>query len=813
MTILLQDMRYALRMLFKSPGFSAIAILTLALGIGANTTLFTVINGVLLNPLPFSNPWQLVAIHEKNAGLDRAPISYLNFLDWERANQSFSSIAIYHHEDYNLTGTTHPERLNGLMVSAGFFPALAVQPILGRVFNRDDDHPGAAPVVVLSAGFWKRRFAASPAIVGQSVNLRGVSYAIIGVLPPGFSFYGIDRDIYTPIGQWTDPSFLDRRVEMSAHAVGRLNPGVTLAQARSDMDSIAHTLAVNYPEADKDVGISLFSMKEDIVGDVQPLLLVLLAAVGFVLLIACANVASLLLARATRRSGEFALRAALGASRLRVISQLLTESLLLAGIGGVLGLLLAWFGTRTVITLLPTALPRTTEISLDARVLLFTLAVSLLCGIVFGLLPALKSSRTNLQQMLRQSTQGAGGARHRLQGTLVIIEVSMALVLLVGAGLMLRSLGALWRVNPGYIPENAITFSLSLPTTAKTTSAETRTRLRRFDSAISAIPGVEAVSVTLGSRPMIHDSELPFWIKGKPKPANDNDMPQAMFYLVESGFHHAMGITLQRGRFVSPQDDENAPVIVDIDDVFARTYFPDQNPIGQHIHIAEFDVEAEIVGVVGHVKQWGPGNDARSPVQAEFYYPFMQLPPKLMALVADGVAVVIRTHDDPAGVMVPVRRAVSDLDPGAVIYSVQTMNEVLSNSLAPRRLSMILLAAFAALALAMSCVGIFGVTSYLVGERTREIGVRMALGAQRRDVLRLVVGQGTRTVLIGVLIGVGAALTLTRLIRNQLYGVTAHDPLTFVGVAIVLLVVAVFACYIPARRATKIDPIVALRCE
>jgi predicted permease len=354
---------------------------------------------------------------------------------------------------------------------------------------------------------------------------------------------------------------------------------------------------------------------------------------------------------------------------------------------------------------------------------------------------------------------------------------------------------------------------MSLPANAKTSAAETRARLRRFDAAISAIPGVEAVSVTLGSRPMIHDSELPFWIKGQPKPANDNDMPQSMFYLVESGFQRAMGITLQRGRFISPHDDENAPVVVDIDDAFAQKWFPNQNPVGQRIHIAEFDVEAEIIGVVGHVKQWGPGNDAHSPVQAEFYYPFMQLPPKLMLLVADGVAVVLRTHDNPASVMPPVRRAVSATDAGAVIYSVQTMNEVLSNSLAPRRLSMILLAVFAALALAMSCVGIFGVTSYLIGERTREIGVRMALGADRGHVLRLVVGQGARTVLLGVLIGIAASLALTRLMSHQLYGVSARDPVTFIGVGVLLLFVAVCACYIPARRATTIDPIIALRCE
>ena len=812
MATFLQDLRFACRMLLKSPAFTVIALLTLALGIGANTALFSVVNGVLLNPLPYPHPSQLVAVYEKNAGMDRAPISYLNFLDWQRATQTFASIAIYRHNDYNLTGAGPAERVNGLMVSASFFPTLGIHPLLGRDLSPSDDHPGAAPVVVLSNGFWKRH-GASPSIIGQAIDLSGTRYTVIGVLPPGFSFYGVDRDVFAPIGQWTDPSFLDRRVDMSAYAVGRLKPGVTLGQAQAEMSAIAHHLAVAYPEADKDVGIALLSMKQDIVGNVQPFLLVLLAAVGFLLLIACANVAGLLLARSMRRSGEFAIRAALGAGPARVIRQLLTESLLLAGLGGVLGSLFAYFGTQAIVRLLPGALPRTGNVSLDARVLLFTLAVSLLSGVVFGLAPALRSSRTSLQQVLRQSTRGAGGARHRLQGLFVAMEIALALVLLVGAGLMLRSLAALWRVNPGYNPDHAITFSLSMPANAKTTAAETRARLRRFDAAMRAIPGVEAVSVTLGSRPMIHDSELPFWIEGRPKPANDNDMPQAMFYLVESGFRQAMGMTLERGRFISDQDNENAPVVVDIDDVFAHTYFPHQNPIGQHIHLAEFDTEAEIVGVVGHVRQWGPGNDPKSAVEAQFDYPFMQLPPKLMALVADGAAVVLRTQDDPQAVMPLVRHAVTELDPGAIVYAVETMHGVLAHALAARRLSMILLAAFAALALAMSCVGMYGVIAYLVGERTREIGVRMALGAQRADVLRLVIGQGTRMALLGVAAGLVAAFGLTRLMSSQLFGVTAHDPLTFAVVALALLAVAVLACYLPARRAAQVDPVVALRAE
>jgi predicted permease len=814
MDTLLQDLRYGLRMLGRSPGFTAIAILTLALGIGANTALFSVVNGVLLTPLAYPRSGQLVAIYGKTPGYEHAPINYLNFLDWKRETQTFSSMAMYRNQDYNLIGTGEvAERVRGYMISAEFFSTLGVTPVLGRTFRADDDQVGAAPVVILGGGFWRRKFGSSLEITGKSLTLNGTSYAIVGVIPAGFTFYGQDRDVYTPIGQWSDPSFRDRRVDVSAHGIGRLKPDVTLSQAKADMDGIAQNLAVAYPEADKAVGTTLVSMKEDIVGNVQPLLIVLLAAVGFLLLIACANVANLLLARAMGRSREFAIRAALGASQGRVIRQLLTESVVLAGLGGALGLLLAFWGTKAVLGTLPGTLPRANEVSLDSRVLIFAMALSLLAGIVFGLAPALKTSRVNLEEILKESGRGSSSARHRLQGVFVAVEVAMALVLLVGAGLMVRSLAALWRVDPGFNPSHAITFSLSLPAAPTTSSAETRARLRYFDDQMHSVPGVRAVSVTLGSRPMIHNSSLPFWIEGQPKPANLQEMPQAMFYLVEAGFRQAMGVTLERGRFIAAQDDEHAPVVVDIDDVFARTYFPGENPIGKHIHIAGFDVRAEIVGVVGHVKQWGLDADAKSAIEAQFDYPFMQLPEKLMPLAADAVAVVLRTEGDPTLVMAAVRRAVAEIDPREVVYNVQTMDEVVSNSFAARRLSMILLGVFAALALVLACVGIYGVISYLVGQRTHEIGVRMALGAQSSDVLRLVVGHGARMALVGVAIGIGAALGLTRLMANQLFGVSAHDPLTFTGVAVLLIIVALGACYIPARRAMRVDPMIALRYE
>lgn len=813
MTTLAKDLSHAIRMFRRSPGFVSIAVLTLALGIGANAALFSVVNGVLLNPLAYPHSNELVVISEKRPGMDQSPPEYLNFLDWQRDTRAFSSMGMYRNQDYNLTRMIQAQRVSGYMISADFFPTLGVRPTIGRIFRNEDDQLGAAPVVVLGGGFWNRQFGSSPDVLGRPLVLNGTSYLIIGVIPSSFTFYGHDRDVYTPIGQWNDPSFRDRRISVSARVIGRLAPGVSLGQAQADMDRIARHLAEEYPVADAGAGMSLVPLKEDIVGRVTPLLLVLLAAVGFLLLIACANIANLLLARSMGRSREFAIRAALGAGQRRIVGQLLTENVLLASIGGITGLLFAFGAMRTVLHTLPGTLPRVEDVSVDSRVLLFTTMLTLLAAIIFGLAPALRSSRVNLQEILKESGRGSSGPRNRLQTALVTAEVAMALVLLTGAGLMLRSFSALWRVNQGFNPSHAITLSLSIPSSSTTTPAETRARLRQFDEKMRAIPGVEAVSVTLGSRPMIHDSALPFWIEGRPKPAHDTDMPGALFYLVEAGFEPAMGITLQRGRFITPFDNENAPVVIDIDDVFARTYFPGEDPIGKHVNLTQMNVQAEIVGVVGHVKQWGPGADAKAAIEAEFFYPFMQMPEKLMRMAAGGAAVVLRTQSDPTAVMNKVRRVVAETDSREVIYAVQTMDQVVSESLAARRISMVLLGIFAALALILACIGIYGVISYVVGQRTREIGIRMALGAETGDVLGMVLWEGARMTLAGVGIGLIAAFGLTRLMASQLFSISAQDPLTFLGVGVLLTVIALLACYLPARRAVRVDPVVALRCE
>jgi len=808
-----QDVRYGLRVLWKSPGFTTIAVLTLALGIGVNTSLFSVVNGVLLNPLPYPEPDRLTMLYSRTADFQESSVSYLNFLDWQKDNRSFAEMAAFRNEQFNLTGQGEAEHLRGHAVSAGYFSILGAKPVLGRVFTADEDRVGAAPVALISAGLWKRKFGSAPDILSKTMTLNGTDYSIIGILPVDFHLYS-SRDVYIPMGQWNDPTFRDRAVSFGTRVIGRLKPGVSPQQAQSDMDVVAKNLGTAYPEADKGAGIKLVALQKDMVSDTVPILLVLLGAVAFVLLIACANVANLLLARATRRSREFAIRTALGASRTRVVRQLLTESVLLSFAGGALGLLLAWQGTSVVLRKLPQALPRSAEIGLDSRVLFFTLVISLLSGIIFGLAPAFKLWRTDVQRSLKEGGRGTSEARQRAQNIFVMLEMALALVLLVGAGLMVRSLARLWSVDPGFNTHNVLTFNVAFPSSMGTDPTAIRRTLRELSDQLRALPGVQAVSLNGGSLPISgDDSELPFWLEGQPKPSSNNEMNSALFYLSEPGYMKAMGLPLRRGRFMNEQDTESTPGVVVIDEALARKFFPNQDPIGKRLNLGIVGGLWEIVGVTGHVKHWGLDSEGHETIASQLYFPLRQLPDKFMPLVTRGIGVVMRTQNEPMGMTALIRRTTTQLNSQYVTYDLESMDQIVSDSLAARRFSMILLGLFAAVALVLSSIGIYGVISYLVGQRIQEIGIRMALGAQRADVLRLVVGHGVRMALIGVGVGIVAALGLTRLMSKMLFGVSSYDPLTFVGVAVLLVIVAVLACYIPAVRAMRVDPVVALRYE
>jgi predicted permease len=812
MTNFFQDVRYGLRVLLKNPGFTAIAVLTLALGIGANTALFSVVNGVLLNPLPYPDPDRLVAVYAKTVDFERSSISYPNFLDWHKDSHSFSALGAARSEEYNLTGVGEPERLHGHMISADFFAALGVNLPLGRNFRPEEDQAGGTPVALIGDGLWKRKFGLSPEVLGKSITLNGKTYTVIGVAPARITGFSV-TDVYVPIGQWTDPTFLNRAISMGATAIGRLKAGVTTEQARAEMEKIAENLAAAYPETNKGSSVTIMSMKTDAVGNVRGILLVLLGAVSFVLLIACANVANLLLARSTGRAREFAIRSALGASPGRVIRQLLTESVMLGIAGGGIGLLLAKWGMRAILRTLPDRLPRTEEIGIDGHVLAYTLGVSILTGIVFGLVPALKTLRRDMHETLKEGGRGSSGARHRAQSVFVAVEMAMAVVLLIGAGLMIRSLAALWSINPGFDTRNVLTFNISSTFDPNIAADQLRTKYRQGIRELQAVPGVEALSLVGGSLPMTGDSEVPFWVEGRPKPATEQDMAFALFYLVTQEYHKVMKIPVERGRSFTERDSEHTPMVAVIDDTFARKYFPNEDPLGKRLNLAFLDMQPEIVGVVGHVEHWGLGAKGYENLQAQIYLPVWQIPDKFWPLLAHGGQYAARTAGMPLGVVNSIREAAQRVDSSAVLYEVKPMQEIVAGSVATQRLAMILLSVFSALALALSSIGIYGVISYLTGQRTQEIGVRIALGASGRDVLRMILGQGVRITLVGVGVGIVAALGLTRLMTKMIYGVGAMDPITFGGVAILLTGVALLACYIPARRAMRVDPIVALRYE
>ncbi|MFN0124627.1 MAG: ABC transporter permease [Blastocatellia bacterium] len=823
MQTFLQDLRYGARMLFKQPGFTLVAVLTLALGIGANTAIFSVINGVLLRPLPYPEAEQLVLYNERSRQMDGMSISWPNYMDWRAQQDVFQDMGVFNRADYNLTGAGEPERIQAGQVTASLFTTLRVRAAIGRVFNADEDKPGGPLVVLLSHGLWQRRFGGQPGIVGQALNFNGRDYTVLGVMPENFRLPRL-VEMWTPAGQLSDQaSWKERGNHPGLYGVARLKPGVSLEQASAAMDNIAAGLEKLHPNSNKDNRLRIIPLLENYVSDVRGALQVLAGAVGFVLLIACANIANLLLARASTRRREMAIRAALGAGRWRIVRQLLTESVLLALLGGGLGLLLATWGVDLILRTSPDAIPRAREIGLDNRVFGFTFAVSLLTGLIFGLIPAWQASRVDVHETLKEGGRGNSGARQWLRGSLVVTEIAAALVLLVGAGLLIRSFYRLYHVNPGFSYERLWSANITLP--GKKYDLDRQIAFwRQLTERLGAMPGVEAASVASGLPLGNNGWQTSFAVEGRPAPP-PGQSPLMEACLVSPDYFRAMGIPLRAGRYFNEQDnrqhlngrdlsklgeEERAAAgvnVVIIDEDFARRHWPGEEAVGKRIQLGGGVVDinlplATVVGVVGRVEM----ETLRGGGFAQGYFCSLQLP-------RTGMTTVIKSRVDPASLTAAVRAQVAALDPVQPIFGVRTMEEIRDESVANEKLNVMLLLIFAAVAAALALVGIYGVMSYAVTQRTQEIGIRLSLGAQRRDVLRMVVGQGMRLAALGIGLGLGLALALSWVMRALLFGVSATDPITFATVAGVLALVALVACWIPARRATKVDPLVALRCE
>ncbi|MEK6299557.1 MAG: ABC transporter permease [Acidobacteriota bacterium] len=818
METFLHDLRYGSRMLLKRPGFTAVAVLALALGIGANSAIFSVVNGVVLRALPYKDPealmmvWNRRPLLQAQAGMNEFPVSAADFVEWRDQNQVFEQIAAFHTQPFNITGAGEPEFLGGVRSSAGLFSLLGVEAKLGRTFLPEEDQPGAGHVVILSPGLWERRFGSDPQIIGQKLTLNDEPYTVIGVMPPGFQFprkgempagYQFPRqaDLYTPLA-WT-PAQVGNRGRNFLAVVGRLKPQVGIAQAQAGMHEIAERLTQQYPQFNSNKEVFIVPLHQQVIGKVRTALLVLLGAVAFVLLIACANVANLLLARAASRQKEIAIRTALGASRWRVIRQLLTESVLLSLAGGTLGLLLAMWGIDLLLAISPANLPRVDAIGVDGRVFGFTLAISLLTGIVFGLVPAIQASKPDVNEALKEGGRASSVSHNRFRGALVVSEVALSLVLLIGAGLMIRSFVRLLNSSPGLDPENVLTLDVGLPRT-KYTGPQQVAFFQQVIERLRALPGVKSAGAVYPLPLSGAEEGMGFGIEGRADSA-PGERYNAGPRWVSPGYFNTMGIALMKGRELSERDGGDSPRVLLINEAMAARYFPDEDPIGKRVAFDQVNNAPnwrEIVGVVGDVKHSAMDSDPKP----EMYFPFTQYPSFFMTLV-------VRTSGDPLNLVAAARSEVLAVEKNQPISNVHTMEELLSNSIAQRRFNMLLLSVFAGVALLLAAVGIYGVMSYSVAQRTHELGVRMALGARTSHVLALVVKQGMTLALIGVGIGLAASFALTRVMASLLYGVSATDPLTFSVIALVLASVAFLACYLPARRATKVDPMVALRYE
>jgi putative ABC transport system permease protein len=803
MRTLWQDVRYGARMLRKQPTFTAVAVITLALGIGANSAIFSIVNSVLLRPLQLKEPDQLVRLYETLPQGGTGSVSFPNLKDWREQSEAFTGIAAYQLGDFNLRGPDHPERVNGATVSPDFFDVLEAPPALGRTFREGEDLPGNNRVVVLSNQLWKRNFGGDPAVVDKDIALGGENYTVIGVMPPDFRFPSASTALWVPIVITQNQQ--SSRGNHFLNTIARLKPGVTVEQAQRQMGVIGARLEQQYPDSQAKRNILVSSLPEETVARVRPALKILLGAVGFVLLIACTNVANLLLARATARRKEIAIRTALGAGRGRLVRQFLTESVMLSVLGGALGLLMSKWGVDGLVALSAGFLPRASEVTIDGRVVGFTLLLSFVTGIAFGLAPALQVSRTDVQGMLKEGgNAGSSGQRNWLRSFLVVAEVSLSLVLLIGAGLLIKSFFQLQRTESGLRPDNVLTMRVSLPAARYNTPQTAAGFYRQVLERTSALPGVESAAVVNMLPLQLSGFNGSVSVEGQPPP------PPGQYVLVEfrsasADYFRALGIPLVAGRFFSEQDAENSAPVVIINQEFANKLFPNEDPIGKRIRAQSNDWQT-VVGVVGNVKQWR----LTRPPSPEVFIPYTQA---AYAGLIQSMSLVVRGKSDPAPLAEALRQQVLAVDPNQPVYDVKTMEKIVADSMSDSRMNTMLLSIFAALAMVLAMIGIYSVMSYTVTQNTREIGIRMALGAQAGDVLKLVVGQGLALTFIGVAVGVAAAFGLTRLMSSLLYGVTATDPLTFVIVSAVLVSVAVASCYIPARRALRVDPIIALRYE